>query len=159
MRFSTVLPISALLAASAFAQAPPPDTGIHTMVRPGDLTWEAGPPSLPPGAKMALLEGNPKDAGPFTLRLQLPAGYRVPPHWHPVIEHVTVISGVFHMGMGEVFDPGRGMALPAGSMAIMAVGSRHFAWTGGEGATIQLHGAGPWGITYVNPADDPRKKP
>lgn len=153
-----VVALSLLTVTWVFGQVPASDTGVHTMVKPADLKWEAGPPSLPPGAKQALIEGNPKEAGPFTLRLDLPPNYKVSPHWHPVIEHVTVISGVFHMGHGEVFDTAKGMALPAGSMAIMAIGTRHFAWTEKQGAIIQLHGMGPWGITYVNPADDPRKK-
>lgn len=140
------------------AQDATADSGVHAMIRPADLVWKSGPPSLPPGAKVAILEGDPAQPGPFTLRLQLPPQYKVWPHWHPVIEHVTVISGVFHMGKGPVFDATKGMALPAGSMAIMAVGTRHFAFTGGEGAVIQLHGVGPWGITYVDPANDPRTK-
>lgn len=148
-----------LLAGSLLpAQEVPADTGAHTMFRPTELTWKPGPPSLPPGPKVAILEGDPAQPGPFTLRLQLPAQYKVPPHWHPVIEHVTVISGVFHMGRGPAFDTAKGMSLPVGSMAIMAVGTRHFAWTEAEGAVIQLHGMGPWGINYVNPADDPRNK-
>lgn len=147
-----------LLASSLQAQAPPADTGVHAMFLPADLAWKPGPASLPTGAKAVVLEGDPAQPGPFTLRLQLPPHYKVHPHWHPVIEHVTIISGVFHMGKGSVFDATKGMALPTGSMAIMAVGTRHFAWTEAEGAVIQLHGVGPWGINYVDPANDPRNK-
>jgi len=88
--------------------------------------------------------------------LQLPDGFSIPPHWHPAVEHVTVISGTFNLGMGEKFDKSGGRALSAGAFAFMPPGMRHVAWTTGE-TVIQLHGTGPWKINYVNPADDPLK--
>lgn len=130
----------------------------HIMLVPTNLTWIDGPASLPKGAKSAVIEGDPAKTGPFTMRLILPANYKVPPHWHPGIEHVTVLSGSFHMGLGEVFDESKAAKLPIGGFAVMAIGTRHFAFTKEE-TTIQLHGIGPWGITYVKPADDPRNKP
>ncbi len=126
------------------------------MVMPTDLTW-ADVPSLPAGAKIAVLEGPLTEAVPITFRLKFPAGYRVPAHWHPVIEHVTVISGTFNMGMGDKLDPTQTTALPPGSIVIMPPKTNHFAWTK-EDTIIQAHGTGPWAINYVNPADDPRKK-
>jgi ChrR-like protein with cupin domain len=122
---------------------------------PTEVKWEAGPASLPPGAKIALLEGNPAKEGPFVLRLSLPDGYRIAPHTHPKRERVTVISGRFHIGMGDKFDPAKGTAMPAGSFGTWAAGMKHYAWSTGE-TVIQLHGTGPWTIEYVNPADDPR---
>lgn len=127
----------------------------HVLVIPGDLQWHDGPASLPAGAQMAVIEGDPKQEGLFTMRLKLPADYRIPAHWHPADEHVTVISGTFFMGMGDVLDTAKGTRLPPGGYAVMPIGLRHFAWTT-EAAVIQLHGAGPWGIHYVNLADDPR---
>ncbi len=127
----------------------------HVLVTPGDLKWQDGPSSLPAGVQMAVTEGDPKQAGLFTMRLKMPANYHIPAHWHPVDEHVTVISGTFNMGMGDVLDTGKGTTLPAGSFAVMPAEMRHFAWTTDE-VIIQLHGVGPWGITYVNSADDPR---
>ncbi len=129
----------------------------HILLLPGDLTWSEGPASLPKGTKATVLEGDPAKAGPFTMRLTLPANYKVPPHWHPGIEHVTVLSGSFYMGVAEVFDESKAKKLLVGGFAAMEIGTRHFAFTKEE-ATIQLHGIGPWGITYVNPADDPRTK-
>ena len=105
-----------------------------------------------------MLEGDPAKAGPFTLRLKMPDGYKFPPHYHPADEHVTVLQGTLVMGMGETFDHGAGRELAVGSFAMMPTGIRHFAWTKGE-TIVQLHGIGPWGLTYVNAADDPRKKP
>jgi quercetin dioxygenase-like cupin family protein len=134
------------------APAPP-----HVMVTPADLQWADGPGSVPRGAKFAVIEGDPKNAALFTMRLTLPANYRIPAHWHPADEHVTVISGTFHMGMGDKLDVTRGKGLGVGSFAVMPARTQHYAWTNEE-TVIQLHGMGPWAINYVNPADDPRKK-
>jgi hypothetical protein len=133
------------------------DHADHIMVAPKDLKWVDGPASLPKGVKAAVLEGDPTKAGPFTMRIKLPANYKISPHWHPAIEHVTVLSGSFYMGTGEVFDESKATKLPVGGFAVMQTGTRHFAFSKEE-AVIQLHGIGPWGITYVNPADDPRNQ-
>lgn len=127
----------------------------HVMVEPGEVAWSAGPGSLPRGVEYAVIEGDPSKAGPFTMRLKFPAGYRIPAHAHPAIEHITVLSGVFGIGMGDEFDTSKGRTMPAGSFVVMPVGHNHFAWTD-EPTVVQLHGVGPWGITYVDPADDPR---
>ena len=128
----------------------------HHMVMPADLKW-ADVPSLPPGAKIAVIEGPMNEAVPFTVRLKLPANYKVPAHWHPAIEHVTVISGTFNMGTGDKLDQSKTTPLSAGSVAIMQPKTNHFAWTKEE-TIIQAHGVGPWAVNYVNPADDPRTK-
>ncbi|MBV9928547.1 MAG: cupin domain-containing protein [Acidobacteria bacterium] len=127
------------------------------LFRPAEVKWEQGPASLQKGARMVVLEGDPSREGMFTMRLWLPDGFVVAPHWHTQVEHVTVISGVLNFGMGEKFDRGATRAMPAGSFGYWPVGMRHFAWTKGE-TVLQLHGRGPWTITYVNPADDPRVK-
>lgn len=119
------------------------------------IQWGPGPAALPPGAKLAVLEGDPTREGLFTLRLKLPAGYQIPPHWHPAVEHISVISGRFYVGVGDTFDKSKGSALPAGSFAFLAPKMNHFAWTERD-TVIQLHGVGPWQINYLNPADDPR---
>ena len=129
----------------------------HIMVKPENVKWVVGPPSLPPGAKFAVIEGDPKVAGLFTMRLWFPAGYKIPAHWHPADEHVTVISGTFLMGLGDKFDNEKLQPLPVGSFGVMLTGTRHFAMVKEE-TIVQLHGVGPWGINYVDPADDPRKK-
>jgi quercetin dioxygenase-like cupin family protein len=128
----------------------------HLMVEPADLSW-ADVPSLPAGAKIAVIEGPMNEAKPFTMRLRLPADYQVPAHFHSAIEHVTVINGTFNMGMGDKLDSKATQALGPGSVAIMQPGTRHFAWTKEE-TVVQVHGVGPWTVTYVNAADDPRKK-
>jgi hypothetical protein len=128
----------------------------HMMATPDDLKW-VDIPSLPPGAKLAVIEGPLNQAGPLTFRLKLPANYQIPAHWHPAIEHVTVISGTFNMGTGDKLDRAKTKALTAGSIAIMQPKTTHFGWTKEE-TIVQVHGMGPWGVTYVNPADDPRKQ-
>jgi mannose-6-phosphate isomerase-like protein (cupin superfamily) len=129
----------------------------HEFYAPADIVWSDAPPSLPAGAKLAVLEGDASKAGLFTMRLRMPDGYKIPAHWHPATEHVTIISGTLHLGMGSEWDETKATALTAGSFGYMPKGMRHFAWSEGE-TEVQVHGMGPWGITYVNPADDPRKK-
>lgn len=124
------------------------------VITPDHLTWGPAPAILPAGARLAVLEGDPSKAGPFTMRLDMPAGYRIPPHFHQVDEHVTVISGAFQVGMGDTFDEAKLATLPPGTFGIIPPGMHHFARA--EKATvIQLHGVGPWGLTYVNPTDQP----
>ena len=146
----------AALAAFTAVPASRAQSGHHTMVSPDDLKW-ADIASVPPGAKIAVLEGPLNEAVPITFRIKFPANYRLPAHWHPGIEHVTVISGTFHMGTGDTLDPSKTMPLTAGSFAVMQPGTRHFALTREE-TVVQVHSVGPWAINYVNPADDPRKK-
>jgi ChrR Cupin-like domain len=124
---------------------------------PAELTWTPGPPMLPSGARMALIEGGPDKPGPFTFRLKFPANYRIPAHWHPRKTTVTVISGTFHMGHGDMLDTANGKVLPAGSIFEMPATIHHFGWASEE-TIIQHHGVGPFSMQYLNPADDPRQK-
>ena len=144
------------IAPSVSAQSGSHTEGSHTMLLPGDLKW-VDVPSLPPGAKLAVIEGPLNEAVPFTFRLQFPANYQIPAHWHPAVERVTVISGTVNMGIGDKLDKEKTKPLGPGSMAIMQPKTNHFLWTKEE-TVVQLNGTGPWAITYVNPADDPRKK-
>ena len=125
------------------------------MVAATGLTWGDAPPVLPAGAKMAVVSGDPGKAGLFAIRLQLPAGYNIAPHWHPTDEHVTVLSGTFGLGMGET--AGSVKDLPAGSYALMPAEMRHFA-KAVTATTVQVDGMGPFVLNYVNAADDPSKK-
>ena len=119
------------------------------------IEWKTGPAAIPPGAKMAVLEGDPTKEGPFVIRFQFPDGYHVPAHTHPKTERVTVISGTLFLAMGENLDRSAAKPLTAGTYGFWPAGMKHTAWSGGE-TVIQLHGIGPWQINYVNPADDPR---
>jgi quercetin dioxygenase-like cupin family protein len=146
----------ALLCAMAVLAQDKTPASSHVMVEGGQVTWGPAPPMLNKGAQLAVLSGNPGAAGPFVIRLKMPAGYRISPHWHPTDEHVTVISGTFALGMGDTFDPQAAKPLTPGGYALLPAEMRHFAWTK-NGATVQVHGMGPFVINYVNPADDPSK--
>jgi quercetin dioxygenase-like cupin family protein len=131
----------------------------HVLVTPDQVKWGPAPPSLPAGAQLAVLEGDPSKAGvPFAVRAKFPDGYRVPPHWHPTVERVVVIQGSLGLGMGDKFDEAAGQELPVGSYASMPKGVRHYAWAIGE-TVVQISGVGPFEVIYVNAADDPRKAP
>ena len=130
-------------------------SGDMRLYPPTTVEWKAGPAALPPGAKMAALEGDPAKEGPFVVRFQFPDGYHVAPHTHPKTERVTVISGTLLLAIGEALDRSSAKKLPAGSFGYWPAGMKHTAWSEGE-TVIQLHGIGPWQINYVDPADDPR---
>ncbi len=127
----------------------------HKMFDPANIEWGDPPPGLPPGAKSAVLAGDPKQKGIYTVRLRAPAGYTISPHTHPTAEMITVLSGTFHLGTGDKFDESAGHAMSAGSFMVMPAGMKHYAWFT-EDSVIQVHGEGPFRIVYVNPADDPR---
>jgi hypothetical protein len=141
-----------LAAAPSLAQAP-----IHTVTMPDALKW-VQPGTLPPGAQLAIVQGDPGKEGPFAYRVKVPAKYTIPPHFHKAVENVTVLSGTFYIGSGPKFDSGAGQTIPAGGFFSVPATHPHFAWTTDGEALIQVHGVGPTDITYVNPADDPRKK-
>lgn len=143
---------------AAVSQTPSPAPGTHTILSADTLKWGPAPPALPAGAEAAVLAGDPATAGSqYTLRIKMPAGYKVPPHWHPGDEHVTVLQGALMVGMGETFDAATMKTLTAGSFAVMPKEMRHYVRA--KAATIlQIHGTGPFAITYVNSADDPRTK-
>lgn len=152
---SIALALGALFATLAFATEPVMEG--HISIIPSEIKWTDAP-SVGPGAKLAVLEGDLKQAVPFTVRIKLPPNFKIPTHTHPVFERVTVLSGTFHLGIGEKFDPTKAKAYPAGSVTMMPPGMPMFAYTTNEETIIQLHGTGPWGIHYLNPVEDPRKK-
>lgn len=157
--FLCAVAITFLLGQNGKAPTSPPSAGMQDiqLCRPGELKWQDGPPSLPKGAKMVLLEGDPSKDGPFLFRVKVPDGYRIPPHTHPKVERVTVISGTFRIGTGFEFDESQMQDMPAGTYGFWPAGMEHFAMAKGE-SVVQIHGIGPWSIKYVNPQDDPRNQ-
>lgn len=129
----------------------------HHLIYPSDeIEWQPGPASVEEGIEVAVLEGNPSEAGVFTLRLRIPDGGFIAPHWHPNVERVTVISGNFLLGSGEVMDKEDVLRLEPGSYTSMPPEMVHYAIAGGE-TVIQLTSVGPWIINYINPEEhDPR---
>ena len=155
-----LLPVLFLLAILAFAQTPSKDKASAfedtVIVTPDKISWKPAS-SLPAGTQMAVLAGDPASEGPFVLRLKFPDGTKVMPHWHPVTENVTVLSGELHVGMGDKFDESKMQTLPQHSVASVPANHHHFAMAKGD-TEIQVHGMGPFKRTYVNPEDDPGKK-
>jgi quercetin dioxygenase-like cupin family protein len=137
-----------------YSQTPHASQG-HSFYDAENIQWKEGPKSLPPGAMMAVIDGDPKVEGPFTMRLKFPAGYSIMPHTHPADEHITVIEGNIMMGMGQTFDEKKVKNIGKGGFVVMNNGTQHYLLTKKE-SIIQLHGIGPWGINYLNPKDDPR---
>ena len=134
-----------------------PSSGKKNAYTPAEMTWGDGPPFIPAGAKMAVLDGNPMGDEVYTLRLKVPDGYKVGAHWHPKREEVTVISGTLKIGMGDKFDAAKLKGYPPGSFFYMDPDMHHFAQA--KGATeIQIHGRGPVQFNYIDPNDDPSKK-
>lgn len=128
----------------------------HATVQPEALKWSA-PAAYGKGAQFAVIKGDPTKEGLYVVRLKVPTGFKIPAHTHPNDENVTVLSGSFNIGTGDVLDEKKGELVKAGGYSFVAKGMRHYAWFTEE-TVIQLHGIGPQGITYVNPADDPRKQ-
>lgn len=120
-----------------------------------ELKWAAAPPSLPSGAQMAVVSGDPGGKGKFAIQLKMPADYAVPPHSHPTTEMVKVISGKVHLGMGDTADMAKAKTVTAGHSLVMKAKMHHWLHAPGP-ATIEVSGEGPFAITYVNPKDDPR---
>jgi anti-sigma factor ChrR (cupin superfamily) len=147
------MPLALLLvsASASFADE------MATPVNAKDLKWGPAPGTLPKGAEATIISGDPSKDGPYVLRLKMPEGYKIPAHNHPTTEYVTVLSGNFHLGMGDKLDEKKGMELTAGGYGEAPAKMNHYAWASSP-AVIQVHGQGPFAITYVNPADDPSKQ-
>jgi quercetin dioxygenase-like cupin family protein len=148
---------SLVLVASAVSAGEEPQTAPtappHAIVQPSDVKWKP----LRPGAEIAVVSGDPDKTGaPFVLRMRYQGVVRVPPHWHPTDENITVLSGRFMIGHGERFDESAATELATGAYAAVPARTPHYAWSKGD-TVVQVHGIGPFAINYVNPADDPNK--
>lgn len=160
MRSLLLIPTLLLAASTAHAQASashdPAGKPTAQAAHPtSDPKWGPVPPALPPGAEIAVLQGDPHNDGEYTLRLKMPNGYTIPPHFHPTDEMVTVISGNLQLGMGDQVDVKNASTLKPGGFATAGKGMHHYAIARGE-TIVQVHGQGPFAITYVHPKDDPR---
>jgi hypothetical protein len=127
----------------------------HVLVPADKVQWGPAPPALPARAEIAVLEGNPSEKGSVTLRLRFPANYNIPAHWHSMTERVTVLSGAFHVGMGDTLDRHASQTLEPGGFVSLPATMRHFAWTATP-TVVQINLEGPFDIFYVNPADNPQ---
>jgi len=156
MTCRSIVRIALLALAPAIAIAPALAQSSHIVVPVDKVQWSPAPPVLPPGAQLAVLEGNPAEKGALTLRLKLPANYEIPAHWHSMTERLTVLSGSFHVGMGDKLDRGASQTLEPGGYVTLPSRMHHFAWTSAP-TIVQLNLEGPFDIFYINPADNPQK--
>jgi ChrR-like protein with cupin domain len=125
---------------------------------PDQIKYGPVPPFIAPGAQLAVLEGDPAaSSGDFTVRLKMPNGYKIAPHWHPKRENVTVISGSFKVGMGDKWEDAKMMTFAPGSFAYLDPEMHHYGMADGP-TVVQVHGMSPLKFNYVNPADDPSNK-
>ena len=129
----------------------------HVLVPADKVQWGPAPPALPTGAEIAVLEGNPGEKGPVTLRLRFPANYNIPAHWHSMTERVTVLSGALNVGMGDRINRQASQKLEPGGFVSLGAMMHHFAWTASP-TVVQISLEGPFDIFYVNPSDDPQKR-
>ncbi len=153
-----VVVVGAAFAWAQAAKSEPKTTKAEAKaVAPNELTWGKAPPGLPPAVEAAVVDGDPTKPGWFAVRLRVPDGTQIRPHWHPTDEHITVLSGRFEMGMGENWSTKNMKDLPPGGYAVLPAGHRHFALARGE-TIVQVTSLGPFEIHYVNPSDDPRNQ-
>jgi quercetin dioxygenase-like cupin family protein len=129
----------------------------YTAVMPSDIKWNDAP-SIGPGAKTAVIEGDPKSSGSFVMRLKVPPKTKIGVHTHPADENVTILSGTLYFAASDKFDPKTAKAFGPGSYFSIGKGKPMFAYTTDKETVLQLHGNGPWGLTYLDPADSPAKK-
>ncbi len=139
--------------AGAHAQAPTleqakPATGL-IQIDASTVAFKPGPPMMPKGVELAVLEGDPKAAGIFTLRLKAPPGFLLAPHTHPVDERVTVISGSISVGFGSQVDKQQARLFKAGAFYVNPQGSAHYVFSD-EGAILQITGLGPWKVEFLS---------
>lgn len=154
MKLSTILTAASLAALASTGIALAQDQGAPAPYLPEQAEWAPAPPVLPAGAEIAVLSGNPFGDGWYALRLKLPASYEVPAHTHSGDELITVISGEFNIGHGTALERSDTTRLTAGGFVEVPAGHPHFAWTSAD-TVLQIHGPGPFDITYINPADNP----
>jgi hypothetical protein len=151
MKTTLMVVLSSML---LFAQSGKPQNAFT----PDQIKYGPPPPFVAAGAQLAVLEGDPTaSTGDFTIRLKMPSGYKIAPHWHPKRENVTVISGNFKVGMGDKFDQTKMTTFPAGSFAYLDPDMHHYAMASGP-TVVQVHGMSPLQFNYVNAGDDPSKK-
>jgi quercetin dioxygenase-like cupin family protein len=153
-----MLTLIALLSVLVFGSGARSDSSAKHAFTPDAIPYGPAPAFVSPGAQLAVLEGDPgATSGGYTVRLKMPDGYRIAPHWHPKRENVTVITGTFKVGMGDRFDESKMAAFPAGSFAYLDPEMHHYAMADGE-VVVQVHGTAPLQFNYVNPDEDPSRK-
>jgi quercetin dioxygenase-like cupin family protein len=134
-----------------------PDQDVFRSVLPEDIAWESFP-AFPPSVRLAVVVGHPAEPGPYVIRVKVPGGVKLMPHWHPEDRVYTVMSGVFYIGLGAEFDDGKLQAYPPGAVVVLPGGTHHFHWARAGEYVTQVTAIGPLDLEYVNLQDDPRRR-
>ena len=146
----STLTLGAVISVAALAQS-------GQDVIPADkVKWGPAPDILPPGAQLAVLDGNPGAKGTVVMRLKLPANYKIPAHWHSMDERITVLSGTFNVGMGDKLTTQGSEALTAGGFLYLKAKMHHYAYTSAP-TVVQINLEGPFDLYYIDPNDNPQK--
>jgi quercetin dioxygenase-like cupin family protein len=160
VRSTSLIVVAAILAgacsksSSNDAPSAPTKQASHSAVPENSLQWGPAPAVFPPGAEMVVMQGDPSKSEPFTVRLRLPNGYKIPPHTHPTVENVTVLTGTFLAAAGTQFVESQLQEL--GRDAFISIPAEHAHYAMARGLTVvQVHAIGPFALTYVNAADNP----
>ena len=132
-------------------------TPAFAAILPEDIDWMPFA-AFPPSARLAVLIGKPSEPGPYTIRVKVPSGLKLMPHRHPEDRVYTVISGVFHIGLGDEFDAGKLEAYPPGAVIVLPGNTSHFHWAKSGEYITQVTAIGPLGLEYINSKDDPRNQ-
>jgi quercetin dioxygenase-like cupin family protein len=132
-----------------------PGEAVFKSILPEDVDWKPFP-AFPPGARLAVLVGEPTQAGPYLIRVKVPSGVKLMPHKHPEDRIYTVISGVFYIGLGNRFDAEDLKAYPPGSVVVLPGNTWHFHWAKSGEYVTQVNAIGPLGLEYKEADDDPR---
>jgi hypothetical protein len=154
-RSRAIVALASLALGLTVVAGPAAAQSTHIMVPADAVQWAPAPPMLPPGAQISVLEGNPSEKGMVTLRLKLPSDYAIPPHWHSMIESVTVLSGSLHVGMGDTLDRATTQTLEPGGFVSLPSGMHHYVWVASP-TVVQVNLEGPFDIHYVNSSEDPQ---
>jgi quercetin dioxygenase-like cupin family protein len=132
-----------------------PGPGRLRVIRSDEIEWRPFS-AFPPEARLAVLVGDPTAPGPYVIRVRLPGGIKLMPHKHPEDRIYTVISGVFHIGVGEVFDESKLTAHAPGTVLVLPGGQSHYHCAKAGEYVTQVSAMGPLGMEYVDPVNDPR---
>ncbi|HVI27041.1 cupin domain-containing protein [Hansschlegelia sp.] len=150
------LAVAGCLSTAALAEEP----GHKQMITIQDaaaVQRKPAPAALPKGIEISVIMGDPAKPGPFALRLRIPPKTIIAPHTHATDETVTLLAGALVHDMGETMVESRGEPFGEGGFLYLPANMPHSLWTKDQPAVIQVNGSGPFGLNYVNPADDPSR--
>ncbi len=134
-----------------------PGQDVFKAVLPEDIDWKPFA-AFPPSVCLAVVVGQPSEKGPYVIRVKVPRGVKLMPHKHPEDRIYTVISGIFYIGLGDLFDAEKLVAYPPGAVIILPGNTSHFHWAKSGDYITQVTAIGPLGIEYVDSNDDPRTR-